>query len=203
MIEPCPELSLQRQCELIGISRSGIYYEPVPESPENLALMRRLDELYLEHPVYGSRRLTAVLRREGRQVNRKRVARLLGLMGLEVAYPKRNLSQPGEGHRIYPYLLEGLQISGPDQVWCSDITYVPMAYQAGEKQLNFLRTSSTRIFGSISGRAASEISGRTRIIANFCSVRTRLRPSDGPLGGCGFDFHAALIASSRAIRSRL
>jgi len=128
LIESCPELSLQRQCELIGISRSGFYYEPAPESPENLALMRRLDELHLEHPVYGSRRLTAVLRREDRQVNRKRVARLLGLMGVEVAYPKRNLSQPGEGHRIYPYLLEGLQISGPDQVWCSDITYVPMAY---------------------------------------------------------------------------
>ncbi len=128
MIEPCPELSLQRQCELIGISRSGFYYEPAPESPENLALMRRLDELHLEHPVYGSRRLTAVLRREGREVNRKRVARLLALMGVEVIYPKRNLSQPGEGHRIYPYLLEGLQISGPDQVWCSDITYVPMAY---------------------------------------------------------------------------
>ena len=82
MIEPCPELSLQRQCELIGISRSGFYYEPLPESQENLALMRRLDELYLEHPVYGSRRLTAVLRREGREVNRKRVARLLGLMGV-------------------------------------------------------------------------------------------------------------------------
>ncbi len=128
MIEPCPELSLQRQCELIGISRSGFYYEPAPESPENLALMRRLDELHLEHPVYGSRRLTAVLRREGREVNRKRVARLLALMAVEVIYPKRNLSQPGEGHRIYPYLLEGLQISGPDQVWCSDITYVPMAY---------------------------------------------------------------------------
>jgi len=128
LIESCPELSLQRQCELIGISRSGFYYEPAPESPENLALMRRLDELHLEHPVYGSRRLTAVLRREGREVNRKRVARLLALMGVEVIYPKRNLSQPGEGHRIYPYLLEGLQISGPDQVWCSDITYVPMAY---------------------------------------------------------------------------
>ena len=128
LVEPCPELSLQRQCELVGISRSGFYYEPVPESEENLALMRRLDELHLEHPVYGSRRLTAVLRREGQEVNRKRVARLLQLMGVEAIYPKRNLSQPGEGHRIYPYLLEGLEISGPDQVWCSDITYVPMAY---------------------------------------------------------------------------
>ena len=128
LIEPCPELSLRQQCELVGISRSGFYYEPVPESEETLALMRRLDELNLKHPLYGSRRLTALLRREGRSVNRKRVARLLELMGVEVAYPKRNLSQPGEGHRIYPYLLEGLEITGPDQVWCSDITYVPMAY---------------------------------------------------------------------------
>jgi len=121
-------LSLRRQCELVGISRSGLYYEPVPESEANLALMRRLDELNLEHPFYGSRRLTALLHREGQPVNRKRVARLLELMGVEVVYPKRNLSQPGEGHRIYPYLLEGLEITGPDQVWCSDITYVPMAY---------------------------------------------------------------------------
>lgn len=128
LIEPCPELSLRQQCELVGISRSGFYYEPVSESEENLALMRRLDELNLKHPFYGSRRLTALLRREGRLVNRKRVGRLLELMGVEVAYPKRNLSQPGEGHRIYPYLLEGLEITGPDQVWCSDITYVPMAY---------------------------------------------------------------------------
>ena len=127
LVEPCSELSLQRQCDLVGISRSGFYYEPVAESPENLALMRRLDELHLDYPAYGSRRLTALLRREGGGVNRKRVARLLDLMGVEVLYPKRNLSQPGEGHRIYPYLLQGLEISGPDQVWCSDITYVPMA----------------------------------------------------------------------------
>jgi putative transposase len=127
LVEPCPELSLQQQCELVGISRSGYYYEPAPESAENLALMRRLDELNLEHPFYGSRRLTVMLEREFHVVNRKRVARLLELMGVEARYPKRNLSQPGEGHRIYPYLLEGLDISGPDQVWCSDITYVPMA----------------------------------------------------------------------------
>ena len=128
LVKPCPELSLQRQCELVGISRSGFYYESVPESPENLALMRRLDELHLKHPAYGSRRLAVMLHREGQEVNRKRVARLLELMGLEAVYPKRNLSQPGEGHRIYPYLLKGLEISGPDQVWCSDITYVPMAH---------------------------------------------------------------------------
>jgi putative transposase len=128
LIKLCPELSLRRQCELVGISRSGFYYDPVPESAENLALMRRLDELHLKHPAYGSRRLTVMLRREGQEVNRKRVGRLLELMGVEAVYPQRHLSQPGEGHRIYPYLLEGLEISGPDQVWCSDITYVPMAH---------------------------------------------------------------------------
>lgn len=126
-IVPCQQLSIRRQCELLGISRSGFYYEPVPESPENLALMRRLDELHLEYPVYGSRRLTALLERQQWAVNRKRVSRLLRLMGVEAIYPRRSLSRPGEGHRIYPYLLEGLAITGPDQVWCSDITYVPMA----------------------------------------------------------------------------
>ena len=127
-VAPCEQLSIQRQCELLSVSRSGYYYESVPESPENLALMRRLDEMNLDHPFYGSRRLTALLRQEGQQVNRKRVARLLQAMGVEALYPKRQLSQPGEGHRIYPYLLKGLEITGPDQVWCSDITYVPMAY---------------------------------------------------------------------------
>jgi putative transposase len=127
-VEPCEELSIRRQCELAGISRSGFYYEPVAETAENLALMRRLDELHMAHPVYGSRRLTVLLEREGQAINRKRVRRLLQVMGVEALYPKRSLSRPGEGHRLYPYLLEGLEISGPDQVWCSDITYVPMAY---------------------------------------------------------------------------
>jgi len=89
--------------------------------------MRRLDELHLARPAFGSRRLTALLQREGCEVNRKRVTRLLRLMGVEAVYPKRSLSQPAAGHRIYPYLLAGLEITGPDQVWCSDITYVPMA----------------------------------------------------------------------------
>lgn len=126
MISPCPQLSIRRQCEILGIIRSGYYYEPCPETEENLRLMRRLDELHLEHPVYGSRRLLVLLRREGHRVNRKRVCRLLEVMGIEAIYPRRWTSQPGAGHRIYPYLLEGLEITGPDQVWCSDITYVPM-----------------------------------------------------------------------------
>ena len=128
LVNPCEELSIRRQCELVGVARSGFYYEPVPETPENLAVMRQLDEMHLAHPVYGNRRLTALLRRGGLEINRKRVVRLLQVMGVEAVYPKRGLSQPGEGHRIYPYLLEGLAITGPDQVWCSDITYVPMAY---------------------------------------------------------------------------
>ena len=120
------EPSIRRQCELLEISRTAYYYEPCPETEENLRLMRRLDELHLDNPVYGSRRLTVLLEREGQMVNRKRVRRLLGLMGIEAIYPRRSLSQPGEGHEIFPYLLKGLEINGPNQVWCSDITYIPM-----------------------------------------------------------------------------
>ena len=90
--------------------------------------MRQLDELHLEYPVYGSRRLAVLLGRRGFAVNRKRVVRLLGVMGIEAIYPRRQLSRPGEGHEIYPYLLKDLEISGPNQVWCSDITYIPMQY---------------------------------------------------------------------------
>jgi len=118
---------VRHQCELLELCRSSYYYECCPETEENLALMRRLDQLHLEHPVYGSRRLTALLRRAGQWVNRKRVIRLLQVMGIEAIYPKGHLSQPGEGHEIFPYLLKGLAITGPDQVWCADITYVPMA----------------------------------------------------------------------------
>jgi putative transposase len=126
LVGSCTQLSIRRQCEILGIARSGVYYEPCPETEENLVLMRRLDELHLEHPVYGSRRLVFLLRREGCSVNRKRVCRLLQVMGIEAIYPRRWTSQPGVGHRVYSYLLEDLDISGPDQVWCSDITYIPM-----------------------------------------------------------------------------
>jgi putative transposase len=99
----------------------------VPETAENLALMRRLDQLHMEYPIYGSRRLVVMLQREGQVVNRKRLVRLLRLMGLEALFPRRSLSQPGPGHVIYPYLLKEVEINGPDQVWCADITYLPMA----------------------------------------------------------------------------
>ena len=102
------EISVRRQCELLGVNRSGLYYQPVGESEENLLLMRLIDEEYTQRAFYGSRRMTMCLREQGYEVNRKRVARLMGLMGLEAVCPKPKLSQPGEGHKIFPYLLEGV-----------------------------------------------------------------------------------------------
>lgn len=118
---------MRHQCELLDLCRSTCYYQCQPETPANLALMRRLDELHLAHPVYGSRKLMVCLRREGLAVNRKRVVRLLRLMGIAAIYAKPKLSLPAPGHQIYPYLLRDLVVTGPDQVWCADITYVPMA----------------------------------------------------------------------------
>jgi putative transposase len=107
-----PELSVRRQCELLRLSRSGLYYEPEPTSPEQLALMRRIDELHLKYPFYGSRKLADALRREGRDVNRKRVQRLMRVMGLEAMAPKPKTSEPHPEHVVYPYLLRGLTICG-------------------------------------------------------------------------------------------
>jgi putative transposase len=121
-----PELSVRRQCELLGLSRSSLYYEAAPESAENLRLMRLLDEEYTAHPFYGSRRLTEWLTKQGEDVNRKRVQRLLRLMGLMAIYPKPKLSAAAAGHRIYPYLLRNMRIERVDQVWSTDITYVPL-----------------------------------------------------------------------------
>jgi putative transposase len=119
-------LSVRRQCELVGLSRSAWYYEPVPESAANLALMRRIDEQYLRTPFYGSRRMAAWLRREGELVNRKRVQRLMRQMGLEAIYPKPKTTQAGLGHKIYPYLLRNVTVTRPNQVWSADITYIPL-----------------------------------------------------------------------------
>jgi putative transposase len=115
---------MSRQCQLIGLPRASFYYQPQPESKENLMLMRLLDEQYTKTPFYGIRRMTAWLRTQGHQVNHKRVARLLRLMGLEAIYQKPRLSQPGAGHQIYPYLLRGLKIERINQVWSTDITYI-------------------------------------------------------------------------------
>jgi len=120
-------LTVRRQCALLGLSRSSLYYEPVPETPENLRLMRLIDEEYTAHPFLGSRRLARWLSAQGEAVNRKRVQRLMRLMGLEAIHPKPKLSAAGRGHRIYPYLLRQVRIERPDQVWSTDITYVPLA----------------------------------------------------------------------------
>jgi putative transposase len=122
-----PALSVAAQCRLLKVARSTLYYQPVPVDPDDLALMRRMDELYTASPFYGSRRMVAVLRRDGWRVNRKRVRRLMRLMGLEVIYRKPNTSQAHPAHKVYPYLLRDLVIDRPNQVWCADITYIPMA----------------------------------------------------------------------------
>ena len=125
MVEPGhADLSVRQQCRLLGLARSGLYYEPRGESAENLALMRLIDEAYTQWPFYGVRKMTAHLDRQGHVVNVKRVRRLMRLMGLEAIYPKKRLSLPGEGHKRYPYLLRGVEIVRPDQVWGADITYV-------------------------------------------------------------------------------
>jgi putative transposase len=122
-----PQLSVRRQCELLGLNRSTLYYEPAPETKENLALMQLIDKQYTDCPFYGSRKMTAWLQKVLQlQVNRKRVQRLLRLMGLEAIYPKPKLSLPGQGHKVFPYLLRGVTIGSVDQVWSTDITYVPM-----------------------------------------------------------------------------
>jgi putative transposase len=123
-----PQLSVRRQCELLGLARSSLYYEPTPETPEDLRLMRLIDQEYTAHPFLGSRRLTRWLVERGEVVNRKRVQRLMRVMGLEAIYPKPKLSAAGPGHRIYPYLLRGVKVERPDQVWSTDITYVPLAH---------------------------------------------------------------------------
>jgi len=127
MIEPDhPRLSVVRQCELVSISRSGFYYRSTGETPLNLTLMRLIDEQFLETPWYGARQMARHLRREGYTVGRKRVRRLMARMGLEPIYQRPRTTIPHPGHRIYPYLLREMVIDRPNQVWCADITYIPM-----------------------------------------------------------------------------
>jgi putative transposase len=126
MIDPQAELSVRRQCELLSVPRSGLYYDAVTENEGELALMRRIDELHLAHPFYGSRKVSFCLRAEGHAVNRKRVQRLMRVMGLESIAPKPKTSEPHPEHAVYPYLLRDLEICRPKQVWAADITYIPM-----------------------------------------------------------------------------
>lgn len=121
------KISIRRQCELLEVNRSNMYYKPVPESEENLAMMRLMDEYFMDHPTYGVLQMQDFLFLLGFVINHKRVRRLLRLMGLMAIYPKRNLSKLGLAKFIKPYLLKGLDINRPNQAWCVDITYIPMA----------------------------------------------------------------------------
>jgi len=128
MIDPGAELSVTRQCELLGLNRTGVYYTPRPVSEADLRLMRRIDELHLKHPFYGARRLAKQLVRDGFEVGRVHVATLMRRMGIEALYRRPRTSIPDRESLIYPYLLGGLTIDRANQVWASDLTYLPMAH---------------------------------------------------------------------------
>ena len=128
MIGAEAKVSIRRQCELLGLPRSSYYYEPIPETSENLELLRLLDEQYLRTPFYGSRRMAAWLAGEGYAVNRKRVQRLMRILGLEGLAPRPRTTKPAPGHRIFPYLLRNVDVTQADQVWSTDITYIPLRH---------------------------------------------------------------------------
>jgi putative transposase len=121
-----PTVSVRRQCALLQLTRSTLYYRKQPENQENLALMRLMDEQYTKMPYYGVRRMTAWVNTQGYRVNKKRVRRLMRVMGLEAQYPKPKLSKPNPNHTVYPYLLKHLSIENANQVWGADITYIPL-----------------------------------------------------------------------------
>jgi putative transposase len=126
-INPEAPLSIRRQCKLLSLNRSTAYYEPRPTPADDLELMRLIDELYTARPIYGSRKMAERLRERGHEVNRKRVQRLMRLMGLVALEPRRSTSRPHPAHKKYPYLLRGVEVVRANQVWSTDITYVPMA----------------------------------------------------------------------------
>ena len=127
MVKAHSQLTVLRRCELFNVARSTTYYDAAPVSADDLLVMRLIDEIHLRLPFYGSRRICDELQDQGHTVNRKRVQRLMRNMGLHALYPKPRTTHPGKGHKIYPYLLKGLSIKHPNQVWSSDITYIPMA----------------------------------------------------------------------------
>jgi putative transposase len=147
-------MTITHQCELLDLCRSSLYYQPKAVSPADLALMRRIDELHLAHPFLGARRLAQMLQREGAKVGRRHVGTLMHLMGIEAIYRKKRTSIPAKGHKIYPYLLANVAIEQPNQVWATDITYVPMAqgfaYLVAILDLNSRKLLSFRVSNALS-----------------------------------------------------
>ena len=165
MIDPLDrQLSVSRQCELIDLSRSSYYYRPMPLSQEELELMRKIDELYLTNPSSGSRTISRQLDRQGITANRKRVQRLMRIMGIEAVYPKPRTSRPHPQHKIYPYLLRGLTINATNQVWATDITFIPMAsgymYLVAIMDWHSRKVLSWRISNTLEVSFASKLSKR-------------------------------------------
>jgi len=128
MVIPSDTLSMRRQCELLRVNRSSLYYEALATDPEELLLLRRIDELHLKRPFYGSRKLALELRKEGHEINRKRVQRLMRVLDIVALAPQPNTSKPTPEHPVFPYLLRGMRIDRVNQVWAADITYIPMAH---------------------------------------------------------------------------
>ncbi len=127
MVDKSHKIPINRQCRILELNRSSFYYQAREVSESDLECMRQIDEIYTKRPFYGSRRIRDWFEDQGLRVNRKRIQRLMRLMGIQALYPKKKTSRPGKGHKVYPYLLRGLNINGSNQAWAADITYIPMA----------------------------------------------------------------------------
>src|ERR1700675_2660258 len=199
MMERGHELALTRQAKLLKLSRSSVYYRPRPVSAEDLAIMRRIDELHLDYPFAGSRMLRDLLHREGIGIGRRHVATLMKRMGIEALYRRPNTSKPAPGHKIYPYLLRGLKVERPNQVWAMDITYVPMArgfvYLAAVVDWFSRRVLSYRV--SITMEAAFCIEALEEALAK--NGRPGIFNTDQGSQFTSADFTDVLIANSVAI----
>ena len=172
MITPNAKLSTSRQCTLLGVARSSFYHQPQPASAAELDLLSRLDRIFTEHPVYGSRRLQVALLREGVSVGRRRIRRLTRRLGLCAVRPKRDTSKPHPEHRIYPYLLGGKTIDRPNQVWASDIAYIPLRrgflYLVAIIDWAARRVLSWRLSNTLTAGFCAEAAATTTSLSNGC-----------------------------------
>src|SRR2546429_9418727 len=173
MIAPEAGLSISRQCTLLGLARSSFYYRPRPERADELEFLKRLDRIFTDHPVYGSRRLQVALLREGISVGRRRVRRLMKKLGLWAVRPKRNTSKRHPEHKGYPYLLRGKTIDQPNQVWAADVTYIPMQqgvlYLVAIMDWATRRVLSWRLSNTLTGTIWSEEFGEgLNLFSNPC-----------------------------------
>ena len=162
LVDRSDALSIRKQCGLLGVARSSLYRPPRPANDDDLALMRRIDELFTAWPFLGSRRMAAMLRAEGHAINRKHVQRLMRRMGLAALGPKPHTTKPTPGHRIFPYLLRNLAIDRPNQVWAADITYVPIGrgFLYLVAVIDWASRAVLALMVSVSNQAAVEHHGR-------------------------------------------